>query len=136
MSKKITKHDVINYFLKKHKIGDINEKLAVDATHSIPLKKFYPYSMMHYQTAYLIIKSKLETLPTNTTKIAYIDCLILNFETLPSDNLDQIINFLDNSMPAALFGISLISAEILIIRLLSGCILVLKFLKSTHLTHR
>lgn len=56
------------------------------------------YSTGHYMVIYTILCEKLKTLPNRSYKIAYIDCLIMNYTNLQSPEVfDLLISIISGS---------------------------------------
>ncbi len=101
---KLTKSDVIKYIVNRKKIWDIDSELANQAVQNIYDGEFEKFSTMHYNCIYLIIKSKLDKIEDPSQRIAYIDCLIMNYNDM-QDNKG--INIITGIFSEGLLGFSL-----------------------------
>lgn len=102
---KLTKSDVIKYIVNRKKIWDIDSELANQAVQNIYDGEFEKFSTMHYNCIYLIIKSKLDKIEDPSQRIAYIDCLIMNYNDM-QDN--KSINIITGIFSEGLLGVSLL----------------------------
>lgn len=101
---KLTKIDVIKYIVNRKKIWDIDSNLANQAVQNINDGEFEKFSTMHYNCIHLIIKSKLAEIEDPSQRIAYIDCLIMNYNDM-QDN--KSINIITGIFSEGLLGVSL-----------------------------
>lgn len=92
--KSLKKYKIIKNLTDK-KIYDIKYEFAVEATKDIVFDRCYKYSAYHYKTIYTILKHKLDTITDKDEKIAYINCLSVNYSSLgKTDVYDILISFL------------------------------------------
>ncbi len=119
------KKDAIIRSITDKQIYDIKYELAVDAVKDISYTKCYRYSMYHYKTMYTIIKKKLDTFSNAEDKIAYLDCLRINYIALSKyDSLDVIasvfsggflgLSFFDKTNDVLYKTISIVSITVFI----------------------
>lgn len=101
---KLTKDTVVRYIVDRKKIWDIDSNLANQAVQNINEGEFEKFSTMHYNCIYLIIKSKLAEIEYPAQRIAYIDCLIMNYNDM-QDN--KSINIITGIFSEGLLGVSL-----------------------------
>ena len=123
----VTKESIIQYIVDRRNIWDIDKALAVNATTDIPSSSIKKYSAIHYQTVYLIIKAKLDTIKDPITKIAYLDCLDMNYGDLGSEKANSAIDIAGYILSGGYLGVSLISKEQDIVTLVSTAIILLTF---------
>ena len=117
---KIQKEKIIKSVANKE-IYDIDYDFAVKAAENIEFTQCHKYSVYHYKTLYSIVMEKLNTINDKNDKIAYLNCLCVNYTSLSkSDIFDVIISILTGSFIGASFldesndGIYKIAAIILI----------------------
>lgn len=100
----LTKDTVVRYIVDRKKIWDIDKTLANQAVQNFNDGEFEKFSTMHYNCIYLIIKSKLAEIEDPAQRIAYIDCLIMNYNDM-QDNKG--INIITGIFSEGLLGVSL-----------------------------
>ncbi len=118
----LTKEKIVKSITDKAVYG-ISSEFANDAVKDIEFTKCHKYSTYHYITIYEIIKKKVETLDNTNDKIAYINCLWVNYTSLSKHDVIDIIlgiltggflgiSFFDetNDMPYKILSILLIIA--------------------------
>ena len=101
---KLTKDTVVRYIVDRKKIWDIDSNLANQAVQNINDGEFEKFSTMHYNCIYLIIKNKLAEIEDPAQRMAYINCLIMNYNDM-QDNTN--INIITGIFSEGLLGISL-----------------------------
>ena len=100
---KLTKEKIVKSMVRK-KAYDIKYDFATEAVKDIDFKKCHKYSIYHYQTIYEIVKSKLNTLGDKNEKIAFLNCLWVNYTSLSkADIFDILISFLTGGFIGATF---------------------------------
>ena len=103
----ITKKDILeDIYNKKH--WDIKEADAINAVKDISDGKCKKYSTIHYKIVYCIIKAKLEQINDPIEKIAYIDCLAMNYADLGSDRINKVLDIVSVIASGSYLGISVI----------------------------
>lgn len=134
----ITKESIIQYIVDRRNIWDIDKALAVNATKDIPSSNIKKYSAMHYKTVYLIIKAKLDTIRDPVIKIAYLDCLDMNYGDLGSEKTNAAIDIAGYLLSGGYLGESFITQEQDIVTLISTAIILLVFqaIKAINLSTR
>lgn len=81
-SSKITKEQIIEYIVKLKGIYDIDYDFAVKAAENIHFTSCNKYSYYHYKTMYAVLKSKIDTLSEKEDKLAFLNCLLINNQTI------------------------------------------------------
>ena len=104
--KKENKANVINHMLRSVKIWDINMKLAMEATKDIPSSDFLRFSTRHFEIVYCIIKAKLDTITDPLEKLAYLECLDMNYGNMHSERISDALGILGETLTGAAFGVS------------------------------
>lgn len=104
--KNINKKDIIKDICNK-KHWDIREIDATSAIKHIADRKCKKYSTMHYKMVYRIIEAKVEQIEDPIEKIAYIDCLIMNYADLGSDKYNKILDIASALSSGSYLGISI-----------------------------
>lgn len=95
--KDLTKEEIIKNITKKE-IYDVDYDFAVKAAENIKFTRCHKYSTYHYKTILAIIKSKLATISDKDDKLAYLNCLSVNYSSLSkTDIFDVIIGILSGS---------------------------------------
>ena len=100
---RLTKDTVVKYIVERKKIWDIDSNLANQAVQNINDGEFEKFSTMHYNCIYLIIKSKLVKIEDPLKRIAYIDCLIMNYSDMQDNNG---INIVTGIFSEGILGVS------------------------------
>lgn len=101
--KELTKEMIIKGISDKV-IYDIDYDFAVRAAENIKFTRCHEYSTYHYKTILAIIKSKLATISDNDEKLAYINCLSVNYSSLSrTGDLKEIIAILSGGSALSFF---------------------------------
>ena len=103
---KIQKSQIITDICNK-RVWDINEANAKDATKNISDKVFRKYSVMHYKTVYCIIRNRVDMIEDTIDKIAYIDCLAMNYADMDFGKYNTILDVVCGFMSGSLLGLSI-----------------------------
>lgn len=88
--KELTKEKIVRYITDKE-IYDIDYNSAVKAVENIKFTKCYKYSEYHYKTIFAILKSKLDMMSDKDDKIAYLNCLRVNYTALSKPEVFAVI---------------------------------------------
>lgn len=96
--KQIAQNDIIQEILKYPHIWDISNDFAKNSLSHFQFDKCLIYSYGHYKCIYTLLSDKLKTLPSKTDKLAYLDCIIMNYKLLQNnDSLDLAISLISGS---------------------------------------
>lgn len=99
----LKKYEIVRSITDKE-VYDIDYDFAAKATENIDFTQCHKYSMYHYKTIHAIIKSKLSTLSDKDDKIAYLNCLSVNYTSLSNaDIFDVIISILTGGFIGVFF---------------------------------
>ena len=132
--KDLTKEEIIKKITNKE-IYDIDYDFAVKAADNIKFTQCHRYSTYHYKTILAILKSKLATISDKDDKLAYLNCLSVNYTSLSNtDIFDVIISILTGGF----IGVSFIDKSNDIIYKIAAIIFIIAFLciKTYALTTR
>lgn len=122
--KKLKKDDIIKDISDKE-IYDIDYYFALKAAENINFTQCNKYSIYHYKTILVILRSKLETMSNKDDKLAYLNCLSVNYASLSiTDAFDIFIGLLSGSC----IGVSFFSVSGEIISKVLAIILIVFFL--------
>ena len=122
--KKFKKDDIIKDISDKE-IYDIDYYFALKAAENINFTQCNKYSTYHYKTILVILRSKLETMSNKDDKLAYLNCLSVNYASLSiTDAFDIFIGLLSGSC----IGVSFFSVPGEIISKVLAIILIVFFL--------
>jgi len=100
---KLKKEEIIKNISAKE-IYDVDYAFAVKAAENIKFTQCHRYSTYHYKTILAIVKSKLATIREKDDKLAYLNCLSVNYASLSkADIFDVIIGILSGSFIGASF---------------------------------
>ena len=133
----ISKKEIIEDICdKKH--WDIKEPDAVIAVKDISDGKCKKYSTMHYKMVYCIIKAKVEQIKDPIEKIAYIDCLIMNYADLGSDKYNKILDIASAFVSGSYLGISILKdiKDLETIATTAALLFIFQLLKAINLMFR
>lgn len=96
--KKIKKESIVKDFINHQAIWDIDLAFSTNALKNHDFTECKIYSYAHYKCVYLLLKAKISSLKEKEDKIAYLDCLIMNYNTLQSnDEVDLLVGVLSGS---------------------------------------
>ena len=121
---KLKKEEIIKNISDKE-IYDIDYDFAVKAAENIKFTQCHRYSTYHYKTILAIVKSKLATISDKDDKLAYLNCLSVNYSSLSkADVFDIVIGILSGSF----IGVSFIDESNDIIYKIAVIIFIIAFL--------
>lgn len=101
-----TKEQIVNDMSTK-RCWDIKKGLAIEATKDISSGRFLIYSTMHYVTIYRIIKAKLTKIKDPIQKVAYIDCLSMNYLDMGSERINAGLDIASGVLSGTILGLSI-----------------------------
>lgn len=96
--KYISKNEIIELLVINKDNWDIDEPFASDSLKDLNFTLCRKYGSLHYKTIYTLLMKKLDTFSNKLDKLAYLDCLIMNYKSLQNnDDIDLLISILSGS---------------------------------------
>lgn len=135
--KHITKKEIIDDVSSK-RCWDISKDFAHKATKDIPTKPFLIFSIMHYTTIYSIIKAKLEDINDSVQRIAYLDCLSMNYMDKGSERINAALDIATGVLSGGVLGFSISDLSYSSLELACTLLMILVFqaIKAINLSFR